>query len=71
MGGSYNDMTISGGGQASREYGRVTFTDGVPEKEKRDIYNGLLEYCKLDTQAMIDVLKVLQRTASNFGEKGI
>ena len=60
VGGSYNDMTISGGGQASREYGRVTFTDGVPEKEMRDIYNGLLEYCKLDTQAMIDVLKVLR-----------
>jgi len=39
----------------------VIFTDGVPEKEKREVYDGLLEYCKLDTQAMIDVLKVLRR----------
>ena len=61
VGGSYDDMTISDGGQASREYGRVTFTDGVSEKEKRAIYDGLLEYCELDTQAMIDVLKVLKK----------
>jgi len=27
-------------------------------------YDGLLEYCKLDTQAMIDVLKVLRSAAS-------
>ena len=63
VGGSYDDMSISDGGQASREYGRVTFTDGVMEKERREVYNGLLEYCKLDTQAMIDILKVLRRSA--------
>ena len=59
-GGSYKEMEISDGGQASSEYGRVTFTDGIPEKEKRKVYDGLLEYCKLDTQAMIDILKVLR-----------
>jgi polyhydroxyalkanoate synthesis regulator phasin len=61
-GGSYKEMEISDGGQASGEYERVTFTDGVSEKEKRRIYDGLLEYCKLDTQAMIDILKVLQKS---------
>lgn len=60
VGRSYDNMTISDGGQASREYGRVTFTDGISEKEKRKIYDGLLEYCKLDTQAMVDILKVLK-----------
>jgi len=62
VGGAYEGMAISDGGQASREYGRVTFTEGVPDAEKRRIYDGLLEYCKLDTQAMIDVLKVLKDT---------
>lgn len=62
VGGSYKGMEISDGGQASREYGRVTFTDGVSDDEKRKICDGLLEYCKLDTQAMIDVLKVLKKT---------
>jgi len=61
VGKSYDGMAISGGEQASKEYVRVTFTDGVLEKEKREIYDGLLEYCKLDTQAMIDVLKVLKK----------
>jgi len=61
VGKSYDGMAISGGEQASKEYVRVTFTDGVPEKEKREIYDGLLEYCKLDTQAMIDVLNVLRK----------
>ena len=61
VGKSYDGMAISGGEQASKEYVRVTFTDGVPEKEKRAIYDGLLEYCKLDTQAMIDVLNVLKK----------
>lgn len=64
-GGSYKEMEISGGGQASSEYGRVTFTEGVTEKEKRRIYDGLLEYCKLDTQAMIDILKVLKTVAES------
>jgi hypothetical protein len=61
VGGSYKNLEISDGGQATREYGRVTFTEGVSEEEKRAIYDGLLEYCKLDTQAMIDVLKVLKK----------
>jgi len=60
VGRSYDNMTISDGGQASREYGRVTFTDGISEKEKQKIYDGLLEYCKLDTQAMVDISKVLK-----------
>ena len=60
IGGSYDGMTISDGSQASREYARVTFSDGVPEEDRRLVYDGLLEYCKLDTQAMIDVLDVLR-----------
>ena len=61
IGGSYDGMTISDGSQASREYARVTFSDGVPEEDRRRVYDGLLEYCKLDTRAMIDVLDVLRK----------
>jgi len=61
VGGSYEKMTISEGGQASREYARVTFSDGVTEEDRRLVYDGLLEYCKLDTRAMIDVLDVLRK----------
>lgn len=59
VGGSYEEMTISGGGQASQEFARVTFTD-VPDEERQKVREGLLQYCKLDTQAMIDILKVLR-----------
>lgn len=62
IGGSYDGMTISDGSQASREYARVTFSDGVTAEERRRVYDGLLEYCKLDTRAMIDILDVLRRT---------
>jgi hypothetical protein len=62
IGGSYDGLTISDGGQASREYARVTFSDGVTAEERRRVYDGLLEYCKLDTQAMIDVLNVLRKS---------
>ncbi len=64
VGGSYKEMAISEGGQASREYARVTFASRILEEEKKRVYNGLLEYCKLDTQAMIDVLDVLRKTVS-------
>ena len=64
VGGSYEEMTISEGGQASREYARVTFSNGITEEDRRQVYDGLLEYCKLDTQAMIDVLNVLRETVS-------
>ncbi len=60
VGGSYEGMTISEGGQASREYARVTFANGITEQDRRQVYDGLLEYCKLDTQAMIDILNILK-----------
>ncbi len=66
-GGSYEGMEISDGGQASREYARVTFSDGITKEERKRVYDGLLEYCKLDTRAMIDVLKVLRSVAGSQG----
>ncbi len=62
VGESYDGMTISDGGQASREYARVTFSHGVTKEDRRRVYDGLLEYCKLDTKAMVDILNVLSAT---------
>lgn len=50
-----------------REYARVTFTDGVTEEDRRRVYDGLLEYCKLDTRAMIDIMNVLRAAAKSKG----
>ena len=55
---SYDGMDIAEGDKASREYLRVTFTE-VDDNDRRKVRKALEEYCKLDTQAMIDILKAL------------
>ncbi len=65
VGGSYAGLVISGGGMASLEYSRVTFRDGVSEDDRQRVYDGLLEYCKLDTMAMIEIFKVLQAVTAD------
>ena len=61
-GGSYDGMEIADGSMASLEFARITFKDGIPEEENARIRQGLEAYCKLDTQAMIDVLGVLRKS---------
>jgi len=56
---SYEGMAIADGGTASLEYERVTFDKDIDEKERQRVRNALEEYCKLDTQAMVDVFKAL------------
>jgi len=56
---SYEGMEIADGGTASLEYERVTFDKDIDEKERQRIRNALEEYCKLDTQAMVDIFKAL------------
>jgi len=55
---TYDGMMISDGNQAQREFVRVVFGD-VHDDEKRAVLDGLLDYCKQDTQALVDVLAVL------------
>ncbi|MCX5751358.1 MAG: DUF2779 domain-containing protein, partial [Candidatus Saganbacteria bacterium] len=57
---SYEEMEIGDGGTASLEYGRVTFGDNIEEKDRQKVRYALEEYCKLDTQAMIDILEKLK-----------
>jgi len=54
---SYDNMAIGDGGSASHAYmSLISETD--PEKIRTTREN-LLEYCKLDTRAMVEILKVL------------
>lgn len=60
-GGSYEGLEIADGESASQQYACITFRKGIPEEEKVRVRAGLEVYCKLDTQAMIDVLSVLRK----------
>lgn len=60
MGKGYEDLDISGGGQASSEYVRVTYGDGISADERNKVYLDLEAYCALDTKAMVDILQKLR-----------
>lgn len=60
---SYEHLEIAEGGTASQEYLRVTFGTNVDPDDKQKVYKQLEEYCKLDTQAMVDALAELRRIA--------
>ncbi len=59
MGKGYEDLDISGGGQASSEYVRVTYGNGINADERNKVYSDLEAYCALDTKAMVDILNAL------------
>ncbi|MFZ1976860.1 MAG: hypothetical protein WAV76_02800 [Bacteroidota bacterium] len=55
-------MEIGDGGTASNEYIRVTFGDGVSEKERNKVRKNLEEYCGLDTYGMVEIVEKLRKT---------
>jgi hypothetical protein len=58
-GNSYEGMDISNGSDASKEFARVTFND-VEDEDRLCVRNALEKYCKLDTQAMVDIIEKLE-----------
>ncbi len=56
---SYDEMEISGGGQASSIYANLHLVEN--EKERKKIRKNLIEYCKLDTFGMIKILENLYK----------
>ena len=58
---SYDGMAISNGGEAMNAYATLHLVKDEAEVAK--IRKDLLEYCKLDTLAMVKLLDVLRRTA--------
>ena len=58
----YKDLAIQEGGQASREFTRVTFGN-AGEEERRRVFRELEEYCGLDTRGMVDIVRALEELA--------
>ena len=56
----YSELDISEGMTASNSWGDMVTKD-MSQKEKDKIYNDLLEYCELDTLAMVKILERLMR----------
>ncbi len=51
---TYNDLGIQEGEAAARKWKEVTLGD-VSETEREKVYSDLIEYCKLDTLAMVKI----------------
>ena len=57
---SYDGLEVSNGTKAVVEYENLIFGD-VPEELKESTFEALLEYCKLDTWAMVRIFQELQK----------
>jgi len=55
----YEDMEIGEGGTASRRYYMTHFRE-CSKEEKEKVRKDLLEYCKLDTEGMVEILRALE-----------
>lgn len=56
---AYKDLpVVHNGGEASSMWGTLSEIDDADEVER--IRHGFLEYCKLDTLAMVEILEVLR-----------
>jgi len=58
---SYDNLEIGNGSLASNEFYRVTFSPDIPQEERLRVRSALEEYCCLDTEGMITILKELIR----------
>ena len=56
---SYKDMDVSDGMMAMRVYHEMCNTDD--SSKLTELRHGLLEYCKLDTLAMVKILDELRK----------
>ncbi len=56
----YEDLGISEGLTASISWFRAVKWDTMSDVERQNIFQNLLEYCELDTRAMIDIYEVLK-----------
>ena len=57
---AYKELpVVHNGGEASSMWGALSLEED--EEKVLEVRNGLLEYCKLDTMAMVEILKVLRR----------
>ena len=59
VGHGYEGMAIADGSQATTEYARVTYGDGISTGDRAKVYADLEAYCGQDTMAMVDILRKL------------
>lgn len=57
---SYKDLEINQGLAASDNW-RIMIDPAIGKDAKKKIYNNLLNYCHLDTLAMVEILKILEK----------
>lgn len=57
---TYNGLDVSNGTEAVVQYESVIFGD-VPSEIKKEKFEALLKYCKLDTWAMVRIFQELQK----------
>lgn len=57
---NYTELEISEGATASIEWFKMTYKDRAIEEKKGKIMQNLLDYCELDTLAMVKILNFLQ-----------
>ena len=58
----YDGLTINDGNQAARQYQQALYGN-VAADERALIFNNLRDYCKLDTMAMVEILRRLEKLA--------
>ncbi len=56
---SYNDLEIKEGGSASNTF--LSMVNGTFEGDLQETRRQLLEYCKMDTFAMVKILEAIQK----------
>jgi len=56
---SYDDLAVQEGRSASAIFAKMIAKEDGPEKDQ--MYTDLLEYCKMDTLAMVELLDVVKR----------
>ncbi|MCP4551310.1 MAG: DUF2779 domain-containing protein [Bacteroidetes bacterium] len=57
---SYKDLDVQGGTEAMEGWRKMIFDD-VSSKERENIKKGLLDYCAMDTLAMVELFKLLHK----------
>ena len=63
---TYEGMEIEEGSTASLRYYLTHFRD-CPKEEKEKVRKDLLEYCNLDTEGMVDILRRLDEVSAKCG----
>jgi hypothetical protein len=58
---SYDELDVKNGTMALDLWGRIALKGEFEEGEKEKIRKNLLEYCKLDTWAMVEIYKFLKK----------